>query len=151
MTCKRNNNQLRSVELQKFSENAAQLLLQRGKLVEFFASLGYPVEPHGEGFRGMCPVCLSAFCFIGLNGKHHRVYWKCFDSRCDSNQGKAGFCRNLLGLVRGQVEGNGLGTAIEAIAEFLGYRGRSWDLTNGKFARSSSAGPTPGRSPASLP
>src|SRR5437588_4918281 len=103
MQCNSDNAHLRSVELQKFSDNAAELLLRRGKLADFFKSLGYEAERHGEGYRGMCPACLSSFCYIGVNGKHHRIFWKCFDSQCPSNTGKTEFCRNLLGLVRGQV------------------------------------------------
>src|SRR5262245_47738598 len=76
---------LRGVELQRFSDNATRLLLDRGQLKEFFKSIDYEVETHNQGFRGKCPACHAAFCFIGLNGRHHLLYWKCFDRRCDSN------------------------------------------------------------------
>jgi hypothetical protein len=135
-------NQIRSTELQRFSENASHLLLTQDRLVQFFQSLDYELEPHGGGFRGVCPACQRSFCYVGVNGTHHKVFWKCYDRQCDSNKGKSGLCRNLLGLVKGLVEEQHLGTAIETIAEFLGYQGRSWDITNGKF-RTEKAGPPP--------
>jgi hypothetical protein len=132
MRCNKNN--LRSAELQRFSQNATQLLLDSDRLEEFFTTLGYEVEPHGQGYRGTCPACLSSMCYIGLNGKHHRLYWKCYDRQCESNTGGSPYCHNLLGLVRGVVEGGHLGTAIAVIAKFLGYEGRSWDITNSKHS-----------------
>jgi len=78
-------------------------------------------------------------------GTHHKLWWKCFDRQCESNNGKSPFCRNLLGLVRGLVDGQHLGTAISVISKFLGFEGRSWDITNGKYK--SERGPAPERNP----
>lgn len=126
-------NNLRLVELQKFANNAADLLLSQGRLEEFFQSIGYEASPHQDGYRGMCPACLQSFCFVGVNGGHHRIYWKCFDRRCRSNTEKTAFCRNLLGLVRGVSDDSRLSTAIDTLATFLGFKNRSFDITNGKY------------------
>jgi len=124
---------VKSLELDRFSNNAAELLIQRGQVEKFFEHIGYEAKSHQEGYRGMCPACLSSFCFIGLNGKHHRLFWKCFDHRCPSQKKGSGFRRNLLGLVKGVSTDQSLGTAIKVIAEFLGFAGRSFDITNGKY------------------
>src|SRR4051812_31387873 len=115
---------MKSKELQRFSDNAAGLLLREEKLAAFFTHIRYEVEPHQDGLRGLCPACLNSFCFIGLNGRHHKVYWKCFNGRCDSNSGKGRLYHNLLGLVQGILADHSLGRAIKVISAFLGYEGR---------------------------
>jgi hypothetical protein len=126
---------MRSVELERFSNNSADLLLKRGLLRAFFDHLGFPLEERGGSYRVECPACHSSFAFVGLNGKKHKLYWRCFDSGCPSNNGKSDLYRNFLGLVRGLVEDRSLRTAIGVISEFLGYKGRSFDITNGKFGQ----------------
>ncbi len=126
-------NRLRSIELQKFSDNATQLFLDQDKLLAFFESVKYVVVPAGDGFKGMCPDCTCSACYIGLNGKHHKLYWKCYDRQCASNTGTSRRCHNLLGLVKGLTDDDHLGKAIQLIASFLGYEGHSWDITNGKY------------------
>jgi hypothetical protein len=124
----------RSAELQKFSENAAALLLDQCKLVSLFESIGYQVEPCRDGYRGLCPACRTSSCFIGVGGKYHKVFWKCFARDCPSTTGQSKLCRNLLGLVRGAMPDQSLAAAIETISTFLGFKGRSFDITNGKVA-----------------
>jgi hypothetical protein len=123
---------LRVQDLQKFNHNASRLLLEGDRLEEFFRAIGYQVEPHGDGYRGVCPACRDSFCFVGVNGRQHPVFWKCFAPDCASNAGKSKYFRNLVGLVRGASEDDSMKNAIAVIATFLGCAGRSFDITNGK-------------------
>src|SRR4051812_3336315 len=118
---------MKTIELEKFSENSSKLLHEQGRLAAFFESLDYDVIPNGKGFKAVCPSCKRSYCFIGVNGHKHFIYWKCHDSTCPSNQMASGVHHNLLGLVYLIVEAQErrMGVAIETIAEFLGYAGRS--------------------------
>lgn len=136
---------IRSIELQKFSDNAAEILIHQGNVKEFFDSIGYNTKPHQNGYRGMCPACVSSYCFIGLNGNAHRIYWRCYDSRCPSHVAGSGYRRNLLGLVRAfTMPDENLGEAIKTIAAFLGFEGRSFDITNGRYSLGPSREPREG-------
>ena len=125
---------LRAQELQRFSQNASRLLVDKDRLPALLAELNYLAERKGENeLRGPCPVCRRSYCHIGMNGRVHTIYWKCFDRTCPSNTGKAKVHHNLLGLVRALVEDGKLGTSIKTIAKFLGFEQRSFDITNGKI------------------
>jgi N6-adenosine-specific RNA methylase IME4 len=125
---------LKYVEDEKFSQNASEALLEREQLVDFLASLSYAVEPSGKGYKGLCPECRSSAAYIGTGGKYHKIWWKCYDRRCPSNNRQSKLVRNLLGLVRGQVEGRSLALAMKKIADFLGAKS-TWDVTNNKLVK----------------
>jgi hypothetical protein len=123
-------NKLQNMDLDKFSDNASRLLLEQDKLQAFFDSINYDLKPHGDGFHCTCPACHQSAAFIGVNGRRHRVYWRCLNSECDSHffDRKPYLVHNFLGLVKGIVEDRKLGTAMKVISTFLGYEGRSKDL-----------------------
>ena len=121
------------VDAQNFSQNASELLLDGGRLEEFFETLDHELTPnrHGDGYLALCPVCESSNCLVGLNGSRHRIWWRCLSKSCPAGRDDFGTPRNLLSLVKHIVGGQG--EAIAMIADFLGYAGRSFDITNGKF------------------
>ena len=131
---------VRQTELQLFATNSAKMLIVQGKVKQFFDRLGYEVEPSGSGFRGVCPVCKDSFIYVGLDGRIHPIYWKCFRNGC---AGKNGFRANLLGLVKALVLDQNLGTAIKTIAAFLGYDGRPFAITNQKASKPAEPCPQP--------
>ena len=122
------------VDAQRFSDNAAQLLIERGQIAEMFDSLDYSITQNreGDGYIGLCPVCEDSNCLIGLNGKAHRIWWRCLSKSCPSNADGFKTPKNLLSLAKFLVGSQG--AAFAAIADFLGYEGRSFDITNGKFS-----------------
>ncbi len=116
------NGPIRSHELQKFSQNAADLLLSQDRLREFFAALDYEVQPRKVGYQGMCPVCLQSFCFIGVNGTYHRIFWKCYDKRCRSNTSRGGPLPQPLGPGSRAGRGPPPGVGVEDHRRVLGVR-----------------------------
>jgi len=124
--------EIRVNEYQAFNRNASILLLkQPGGLESFFQSIGYPFEKSGEGYRGPCPQC-ERFCYIGIYGNPHPIYWKCHNQSCPMREqrNELGIVRNLLGLVKALDDERNIVTAIRQIAKFLGYEGHPRMITN---------------------
>lgn len=111
-----------SNDLRAFSENSAAALLKENKPLEFFNGLNYPVEmcTGRPSLNADCPCCGQPGCFIGLNGRVHKIFWKCANAACRSNAGEV--CRDLLGLVRELMPDKRIGTAKIAIKTFLGSK-----------------------------
>ena len=124
---------IRSFELEKFSNNSADLVLDQGRVKELLQSIGCEVAEYNTGYKADCPICGQSKCFIGINGTHHKVYWKCYDKKCESNSTANKLPRNLLTFVRYSLPDKKLGEAMKKIAAFLGFDGRTYDITNGKY------------------
>jgi hypothetical protein len=127
-----------SLDLQRFSENAAKLLLEKAKVEDFLRSIGSEPSPvvTGDlgdsklcGYKVVCPVCKKSGCFVGVDGNIHKIYWRCYCKTCRSREMKP---KNLLSLVRWSSDNGSLAGAIKTISSFLGFR-RSYDITNGDF------------------
>lgn len=127
-----NAQQNRYTDAKNFSENASRILTEAGQVADFFQSLNVEMSPArtGEGYICPCPVCRSSTCTIGLAGKIHPIYWRCFARSCPSNAETFRTPKNLLSFVK-FVVGDQAG-AFHTISTFLGYEGRSFDITNGK-------------------
>ena len=111
----------KNAEAKRFNDNASLILAGWGgpALVGLFASLGFTCQPKGDGtYRMPCPVCKASFVVMGTGGRIHPIWWRCLAPQCPAKQGKV--VKNLLGLVRACVEGQGLGTAFKVIAAYLG-------------------------------
>jgi hypothetical protein len=126
---------LQALELERFNNHASQQLLETNKLGSFLELLGCQTikvtegEHQLRGYKVCCPVCRQSACFVGLNGKVHKVYWHCYDKKCPSQNMSP---KNLVSLVRRLRPDNSLKEAIFAIRDYLGYK-RSYDITNGKL------------------